>query len=83
MVLDECGWSRETIRLTSPARLSYNGQVDENILRLLELLRAGKTPAAMVEEIREKPEFSSIADLPQRISALTRELVGHGLLVPP
>jgi hypothetical protein len=37
----------------------------------------------MVEEIREKPEFSSIADLPQRISALTRELVGHGLLVPP
>lgn len=82
MVLDAHGWSRETIRLTSPARLSYNGQIDENILRLLAIVREGQCPAAMVREIREKPEFASIPDLEERISSLVRELVAHGILLP-
>ncbi len=81
MVLED-GWARETIRLTSPMRFAYNGQIDENLLRLLEIVRSGKKPAAMVEEIRSKPEYASIPDLPARISDLTRELVRHGLLVP-
>ncbi|HSP42599.1 MAG TPA: methyltransferase [Luteolibacter sp.] len=81
MVLEN-GWTRETIRLTSPMRFAYNGQIDENLLRLLEIVRSGKKPAAMVEEIRSKPEYASIPDLPARISDLTRELVRHGLLVP-
>ena len=76
------GWSRETIRLTSPARLSYDGQIDENILRLLELAAAGETPAAMLREILAKPEFAAMPDIPERITGLVRELVSHGMLVP-
>ena len=76
------GWEQETIRLTSPARLAYDGQIDANILRLLAITREGKSPAALVEEIRSNPEFAAIPDLPERIAALVRELVHHGMLVP-
>ena len=82
MSLDANGWTRETIRLTSPGRLSYDGQIDENLLRLLALVREGKTPSAMVEEIRSRPGFAAIPDLPERVAALVRELVSHGVLVP-
>ena len=56
--------------------------MDENILRLLELCRAGRAPAEMVREIRAKPEFSAMTDLPDRIRNLVMELVSHGMLVP-
>lgn len=82
MSLAANGWERETIRLTSPARLAYDGQIDETILRLLALAREGKTPAALVDEIRARPEFAAIPDLPERITALVRDLVDHGMLVP-
>ena len=82
MSLGADGWARETIRLTSPARLSYDGQIDENILRLLAIVREGKTPADMVREILAKPEFAGITDLPERIAGLVRELVSHGMLIP-
>jgi methylase of polypeptide subunit release factors len=82
MTLGADGWNRETIRLTSPARLSYDGQIDENLLRLLALVREGKTPAAMVEELRTRPELATIPDLPERITELVRDLVYHGMLVP-
>ena len=82
MALQDGGWSRETIRLSSPARLSYNGQIDENILRLLAIVREGERPSAMVREIRAKPGFDDIPDLDERIAALVRELVLHGMLVP-
>lgn len=76
------GWARETVRLTSPARLSYDGQVDENTLRLIELAGAGEAPAAMVREIMAKPEFATLPDVPQRVEELVRDLVSHGILVP-
>jgi hypothetical protein len=82
MCLAPGGWTRETIRLISPARLSYDGQIDENILRLLAILNEGGTPAAMVREIQTKPEFAAMEDLPERIAALVRDLVRHGMLVP-
>lgn len=82
MSLAPGGWSRDTIRLTSPARLSYDGQIDENILRLLAIASEGKPPAEMLREIQAKPEFAAIPDLPERITALVRELVDHGMLVP-
>lgn len=82
MSLAPGGWSRDTIRLTSPARLSYDGQIDENILRLLAIASEGKPPSAMLREIQAKPEFAAIPDLPERITALVRELVDHGMLVP-
>lgn len=82
MSLAPGGWSRETIRLISPARLSYDGQIDENILRLLAIINEGQTPAAMVREIQTKPEFAAMADVPERIIGLVRDLVHHGMLVP-
>ncbi|MES2439085.1 MAG: methyltransferase [Verrucomicrobiota bacterium] len=82
MTLGADGWNRETIRLISPARLSYDGQIDENLLRLLALVREGKTPAAMVDELHTRPELAAIPDLPQRITELVRDLVYHGMLVP-
>lgn len=82
MSLGDDNWERRTIRLTSPCRLSYDGQIDENILRLLALARAGKPPAAMLAEIRENPAFAAMEDLESRISALVEDLVRHGILVP-
>lgn len=82
MTLDAGGWTRETIRLTSPARLSYDGQIDENILRLLAIARAGGTPRDMLREIQAKPELAAIPGLPERVAGLVRELVSHGMLVP-
>jgi SAM-dependent methyltransferase len=80
--LGDRGWQDRTIRLTSPATLSYDGQVDENLLRLLELCRAGRRPAEMVAELRAQPQFAQFEGLEARIAALTRELVRHALLAP-
>jgi len=82
MSLGSTGWDLEAIRLTCPTRLSYDGQIDENILRLLAISRSGGTLADMVREIRSKPDFAAIADLPDRISALVHELASHGMLIP-
>ena len=82
MALAAAGWERQTIRLTSPARLSYDGQIDENILRLLAIAGEGKPPSALVDEIRTRPELAAILDLPDQVAALVRELVHHGILVP-
>jgi hypothetical protein len=76
------GWVRETIRLTSPARLSYDGQIDENLLRLLAIVEAGGVAADMVHEISSRPEFAALPDLSERIASLVRELVSHGMLLP-
>jgi SAM-dependent methyltransferase len=83
MTLDGAGWQRQTIRLISPGRLSYDGQIDENILRLLELARSGQPPLAMLAEIRANPAFAGIEDLESRVAALVEELVRHGILLPP
>ncbi len=82
MSLSKDGWARETIRLTSPARLSYDGQIDENLLRLLAIVREGRTPRDMLLEIQSKPAFAALPDLPERIEALVKELVSHGVMIP-
>ncbi len=82
MSLAKTGWQRRTIRLQSPRRLAYDGQVDENLLRLLEHCRAGKTPADMVAELRGRPELTGM-DLDLAIAGLTRDLVRFGLLDAP
>jgi SAM-dependent methyltransferase len=80
--LGEDGWTRQAIRLTSPAALAYDGQVDENLLRLLEICRNGSSPKRMITELRGQAAFQSMPDLEPRIAALTRELVRHALVVP-
>jgi hypothetical protein len=81
MVLDK-GWGAQTIRLISPGKLSYDGQIDEFLLRLLALCREGSPPAAMVAELRTNPQFAEKSELAPQIAGLVRELVRHGLLVP-
>ncbi len=76
------GWGARTIRLMSPAELSYNGQIDEFLLRLLALCREGKSPSAMVSELRATPQFEHSAELAPQIAGLVRELIGHGMLLP-
>ena len=81
MLLDR-GWGMRTIRLRSSGQLSYDGQVDEFILRLLEVCRGGGKPGDMLAEILAKPEFAQAQGVDGQIAALVRELVRHGLLMP-
>ena len=80
--LGDHGWQDRTIRLISPGKLSYDGQIDENLMRLLELCRKDRCPADMVAELRARPEFDGIPDLDARIAALTRELIRFALITP-
>lgn len=82
MLLDR-GWGMRTIRLRSSGQLSYDGQVDEFILRLLEVCRGGGKPRDLLQEILSKPEFAGRSGVDGQIAALVRELVRHGLLLLP
>jgi hypothetical protein len=78
----EKGWAMRTIRLRSAGQLSYDGQVDEFILRLLETCRRGGTPGEMLAEILAKPEFAGVPGVAGQIAGLVREMVRHGLMLP-
>jgi hypothetical protein len=82
MLLDR-GWGMRTIRLRSSGQLSYDGQVDEFILRLLEACRAGGKPGDLLDEILSKPQFAGATGVDSQIAGLVREMVRHGLLLPP
>lgn len=78
--LGKSGWQDRTIRLTSPGRLCYDGQVDENLMRLLEILRKGGTPRTMLAELRSRPEFAENPTLDSKIAELVRELARFSLI---
>ncbi len=80
--LGDHGWQDRTIRLISPGKLSYDGQIDENLMRLLELCRQNQRPADMVAELRAKPQFAEVPGLETRVAALTRELIRFALIAP-
>ena len=80
--LGDHGWQQRTIRLISSGKLSYDGQIDENLMRLLELCRRDQRPADMVAELRAKPQFAGIPDLDMQIAVLTRELLRFALITP-
>lgn len=82
MDLSEDGWTRQTIRLTSPYFLAYDGQIDENLMRMLELCKAGDAPIKMVHELRATPEFADVPELEETAVHLVRELISFGLLIP-
>jgi len=78
--LGNAGWQDRAIRLSSPGRLTYDGQVDENLMRLLEILRKGGTPRKMVAELRAHPEFAAKPNLEPQIAGLVRELARYALI---
>ncbi len=76
------GWQRESIRLQSPGTLSYDGPVDENLMRLLDLVRSGNPPRALVDELESRAPSGKVPGLTDRVDSLTRELLRYGLLEP-
>ena len=78
----EAGWVRHTLQLKSPGHLSYDGQIDEDLMRLLECIKAGKTPRAVVAEINSRQDQVPPASLDQQIANLVRELIRYGLIEP-
>lgn len=76
----ESGWTRQMIRLKSPGLVGYDGEVDENLLRLLEILRNGGSANDMVAEIRAKPELAGVEGLQEMLADLVRELFRSGVL---
>lgn len=79
----EDGWRPLSIRLISPARLAYDGNVDAHLLELLARCRRGLPPSSMLAEIGSGPHLPPPEVLRERIAGLVRELIRHGLLLPP
>ena len=77
------GWVRNTIKLFSPGRLSYEGDTDENILRLLELIEQGEPPQAIIDEIKSKQVEAIAGDLDQSVANLVEQLIRFGLVNVP
>ncbi len=76
------GWVRNNIKLFSPGSLAYEGDIDENILRLLELLEAGKPPQAIIDEIKSKLGEAVPEDMEESLAALVQQLIRFGLVRP-
>ncbi|MBB5352800.1 methylase of polypeptide subunit release factors [Haloferula luteola] len=83
MQLQGAHWQRRTIRLTSPGKLAYDGQIDENLMRLLELFGQGRTGGEMVAELRQRADFARQPGLEEEVSELVRQLLRYGLLEVP
>ena len=81
MVLRE-GWRRDVINLHSPGMLAYGGQVDETILRLLELAAQRQPARTLVMALQDKAAAGSSADVPGDIARLVRNLLAYGLISP-
>jgi len=76
-------WEATAIRLLSPGRLAYDGPVDAHLLRLLAHCRDGRSPAALIAELTQGPNLPPPEELRKHTATLVRELVRHGLLLPP
>ncbi|WP_193211082.1 methyltransferase [Luteolibacter marinus] len=75
-------WSAIAIRLLSPGRLAYDGPVDAFLLQLLAHCKDDATPGEMAV-----PPAGAVSLSPDqfhaRVALLCRELVRHGILLPP
>jgi methylase of polypeptide subunit release factors len=76
------GWIRKDIKLFSPGRLSYEGDIDENVLRLLEIIEQGKPPQAIIDEIKDKHGDAIAKQLDQSLSKLIKQMISFGILIP-
>ncbi len=79
----EDDWRPLSIRLISPARLAYDGNVDAHLLDLLARCRRGEPPSTVLSSIAAAPQLPAPEDLRERLAGLIRELIRHGLLLPP
>ncbi len=79
MVLRE-GWRRDVIDLHSPGQLAYGGQIDETVLRLLELLAQGQPARQLVASLQAKAADNARTSITQEIAGLVRNLLAFGLV---
>lgn len=75
-------WEPESIKLTSPGMIAYDGHVDLALLKIIEAASASRVVRdilpILASEVGSTPD--AIAD---RVRVLVKELVGLGLLTPP
>lgn len=75
-------WEPESIKLTSPGMVAYDGHVDTALLKIIEAASASKTIREILTTLAE--QVSSTPDaIAGRVRVLVEELVGLGLLTPP
>ncbi len=63
---------RQIIKLQSPGMLAYGGQVDETILRLLELTAQGQPARTLVTALETKARNSNPTGIGDDIAGLVR-----------
>ncbi|YCM42306.1 methyltransferase [Verrucomicrobiaceae bacterium 227] len=75
-------WVAESIRLTSPARVMYDGHVDEALLMILEEAGKGNLPRGFLPEVARIAGVEEVNAIEAGVAGLLSELVGRGLLEP-
>jgi len=75
-------WVTESIRLMSPARVMYDGHVDEALLKILEDAGNGILPRDFLPEIARVAGVEEVPQIEAGVAGLLAELVGRGLLEP-
>ncbi len=73
-------WKRRAIELQSPGRFAYAGQVDETILRILELAAQGQPARTLVKTLEAKAQDRQRAGIGDEIAGLVRNLLVYGLI---
>lgn len=75
-------WVAESIRLMSPARVMYDGHVDEALLMILEEAGKGSLPRNFLPEVARIAGVKDAKAIEAGVAGLLSELVGRGLLDP-
>ena len=79
----DADWQAVAIRLVSPGRLAYDGPVDAFLLRLVAHCRGGAPARPLLDEMAGTPGLPPAGELRNRVAGIVRELVRHGILLPP
>ncbi|MGJ8726250.1 MAG: methyltransferase [Roseibacillus sp.] len=80
-VRESTGWVTESLQLSSPARLLYDGNVDPALLLILETASVGKPVRSALPELARIVGADEEALAPQ-VTDLLKELITRTLLVP-
>jgi methylase of polypeptide subunit release factors len=75
-------WVAESMRLMSPARVMYDGHVDEALLMILEQAGKGGLPMEFLPEVARIAGVEDVKAIESGVAGLLSELVGRGLLDP-
>ncbi|WP_411845586.1 methyltransferase [Roseibacillus persicicus] len=80
-VMGREGWETDTMQITSPACLLYDGHIDPALLRILEAASEGIPVRSVLDELAGMVGADSQAIVPQ-VEELVRELLIRTLIIP-